>query len=83
VLRSLSTANAELEEPVELDALDAPVVERPAALVALAPVALAPDPVEALLELEDLVVPPPDTTSPTWPESETIVPFSGAYRFVS
>jgi hypothetical protein len=79
VLRSLRIANAELEEldaAEELAALVAPVAARP-----LAPVALAPDPVEELL-LEALVVPLPDTTSPTWPVSETIVPLSGAYRLV-
>ena len=54
-----------------------PVAPLPAAPVALvAPVAL--DPVEALLELDPFVVPLPETTSPTCPESETIVPVSGA-----
>jgi hypothetical protein len=57
----------------ELEALDVPVLERP-----LAPVTLEPDPLDELLELEALVVPLPETTSPTWPESETIVPVSGA-----
>jgi hypothetical protein len=64
----------ELLEAVELDA---PVAERPVE-AAPAPVALDPDPLEALLELEALVVPLPETTSPTWPESWTIVPLSGA-----
>lgn len=84
VLRSLRTANAELEEldaAEELDELEAPVALRPLAPVAPAP--LAPDPLEELLELEALVVPLPDTTSPTCPDSETIVPLSGAYRLVS
>jgi hypothetical protein len=44
----------------------------------VAPVALDPDPLDELLELDAFVVPLPDTTSPTWPESETIVPLSGA-----
>ena len=48
-----------------------------------APVALELEPLDELAELEDLVVPLPDTISPTWPESETIVPFSGAYSLVS
>ena len=33
--------------------------------------------------LEAFVVPLPETISPTWPESETIVPSSGAYSLVS
>ena len=48
----------------------------------------APPPEEPLLPellvLDDaLVVPVPDTVSPTSPDSETIVPSSGAYSFVS
>jgi hypothetical protein len=80
-LRSLSTANEELEEesPEAVLLFDAPVVERPVAPVA--PVPVAPD---ELLALDDaLVVPLPETTSPTWPASETIVPLSGAYSLVS
>jgi hypothetical protein len=78
-LRSLRIAKAELEELVLLEvlaALDAPVAERPVAPASLAPDPLAPDPLEELLEA--LLVPLPETTSPTWPESETIVPLSGA-----
>ena len=41
-----------------------------------------PDELEELL-LEALVVPLADTTSPTCPESETIVPLCGAYSLVS
>jgi hypothetical protein len=59
-----------------LDALEVPVAERP--LAPVAPAALESDPLEELLELDALVVPLPETTSPTWPESETIVPVSGA-----
>ena len=70
-----------MEELLELDALEVPVAERPAAEAPVAPVPLDPDPLEELA-LEALVVPLADTTSPTWPESETIVPLSGAYRFV-
>jgi hypothetical protein len=81
-LRSLRTANEELEESPELlEALE-PVAERPVAAPA-APVELAADPLEELPVLEALVVPLPDTTSPSWPESETIVPLSGAYSLVS
>jgi hypothetical protein len=80
-LRSLRTANEELEEPpVLLEALE-PVAERPVAEAPAAPVELAVDPLDELLDA--LVVPLPETTSPTWPESETIVPLSGAYSLVS
>jgi hypothetical protein len=82
VLRSLRTAKAELEvleEPLELleeepEAVAARVlVAAPAPAVVLEPVPLAEElPVEALL------VPPPETVSPTSPESETIVPPLGA-----
>jgi hypothetical protein len=86
VLRSLRTANAELEELDALEELEAllvaPVAERPVAPVP-APAVLAPEPPDELLELDALVVPLPETTSPTWPDSETIVPLSGAYRLVS
>jgi hypothetical protein len=78
-LRSLRTANDELVEPDELDApveLDELAAER--AAVEAPPVAAAPDPLEELLLAGALVVPLGDTTSPTWPESETIVPSSGA-----
>jgi len=61
--------------------LDAPVAERPAAPAPLAADPLDPESLEELL-LEDLLVPLPDTTSPTWPESETIVPSSGAKSLV-
>ncbi len=78
-VRSLSTANAELEE------LDEPAAEEPEELeelaparVAEAPVALDPDPLDELLALEALVVPLAETTSPTCPDSETIVPSWGA-----
>jgi hypothetical protein len=81
-LRSLSTANELLEEPdePELDEL----LEEPPAPAVLAPVA-EPLPDEELLseELDALLVPPPETVSPTSPESETIVPLSGASRRVS
>jgi hypothetical protein len=79
--RSLSTAKAELEEleepEPEEDEEEVPPVERPVA--AEEPVAELPDPeeLEELL-LEALVVPLPETTSPTCPESETIVPLCGA-----
>lgn len=47
------------------------------------PVVLAADPVDELTVLAALVVPLPGTTSPTCPESETMVPLSGAYSLVS
>ena len=85
MVRSLNTANAELEEleapdEEEPDEVDEPVAERPLLdeEAPAAPAALDPDPLEELLALEALVVPLPDTTSPVWPESETIVPSSGA-----
>jgi len=81
-LRSLRTAKEELEESPELLDVLEPVAGRPVAALA-APVELAADPLEELPVLEALVVPLPDTTSPSWPESETIVPLSGAYSFVS
>lgn len=70
--RSLNTANAEfeeLEEPEEgePDELDEPAPVRPL-LDEEAPAAAAaldPDPLEELLVLEALVVPLPDTISPT------------------
>jgi hypothetical protein len=76
--RSLSTANDdELDEPVE--ELEEPV-EAP-------PSAEAPVPVEELLlelrELDAFVVPLADAVSPTSPDKLTIVPFCGAYSFVS
>ena len=94
-LRSLRTANAvlaELDPPEEPDALeepeelDEPAPERPEEE---APV---PDPDDADPEdpdpleepaLEALVVPCAETSSPTSPVSETIVPVLGAYSFVS
>jgi hypothetical protein len=78
-LRSLRTAKAELvlePEPVEeeLEAVAARVlVAAPAPAVVLEPV-----PVEEELPVEALLVPPPETVSPTSPESETIVPLLGA-----
>ncbi len=60
----------------ELEELAAPVAERPEPEPPVAPVALDPDPVALLLDA--LVVPLPETTSPTWPERDTIVPSSGA-----
>jgi hypothetical protein len=76
-LRSLSTAKEELELPVELEAEDeaAPVEERPAPD---APV--APEPVELaeLVVLDALLVPVPETDSPTSPLSVTSVPLIGA-----
>ena len=77
-LRSLSTANdelAELEDPVDPVELLDPVADR-LAEAPVAPVAL--DPLDELLALDALVVPLAETTSPTWPESETMVPLSGA-----
>ncbi len=77
-LRSLRIANAELdelEESVDADVeLDAAPAER---ALAAEPVAPAPDSPE-LAVLAAFVVPLPETTSPTWPESETIVPLCGA-----
>ena len=68
-LRSLSTANEELEEPEEelddLEALDEPVVAPPAAEAPPVADAPVPDPLVEELLLEALVVPPPDTVSPT------------------
>ena len=84
-LRSERTANAD-ELELEEDAVDE-LVELPRVLEApappAAPVVLAADPPEELLAVEALVVPPPDTVSPTCPDSETIVPSSGATSFVS
>jgi hypothetical protein len=79
-LRSLSTANAELEEDPEEpeESLEAPPAVRPTAEAPVAPVAPLSEPLDELLELDPFVVPLPETTSPTCPESETIVPFSGA-----
>ena len=51
---------------------------RPAAEAPVAPVAPLSEPLDELVELDPFVVPLPETTSPTCPESETIVPFSGA-----
>jgi hypothetical protein len=65
-LRSLRTANEELDELAEEDELAAeepPVAERPVA-AAPVPVELEPDPLAELL-LDPLVVPLPETTSPT------------------
>jgi hypothetical protein len=80
--RSLSTAKAELEvleEPEPEDEEEDAALPAERAVVAEPPAVELPDP-EELEELlfEALVVPLPDTTSPTCPESETIVPLSGA-----
>jgi hypothetical protein len=68
-LRSERTANAELEEPEEDEepvVLAEPVAERaPPVEAPAAPALLDPDPAEELLVLEALVVPLPDTVSPT------------------
>jgi hypothetical protein len=87
--RSLSTANAEPEDPEPEDpepdgldespfALEAAVLER----LEEAPVALALEPEDpeplAELVLEALLVPCALTLSPTSPASETIVPVLGA-----
>jgi hypothetical protein len=80
-LRSLRTANPELEE-LEL-------LELPVALEELPPVAVLPEdvPVAAPLEavppeedelVEALLVPAPETVSPTSPLRDTIVPLCGA-----
>jgi hypothetical protein len=77
-LRSLRTAKEELDEALEaVLVLDVPVVDR-AAVAPVAAAALDPESPEELLELDAFVVPLPETTSPTCPESETIVPLSGA-----
>jgi hypothetical protein len=81
--RSLSTAKDELEELEEFEALeelDAPVAADRPEEEALPPDAEVPDPddPDELLLLDALVVPLADTTSPTCPESETIVPSPGA-----
>ena len=76
-LRSLRTANEELDDPLD----PAEVVLEPVEPVAeRAPVAAAALELESLDELllDAFVVPLPVTTSPTCPESETIVPLSGA-----
>lgn len=80
-LRSLSTAKAELEDPVDPVAalvLAVPAAERPVEAAPLAADALDPEPVAELPELDALVVPLPETTSPTCPDRETIVPLCGA-----
>jgi hypothetical protein len=87
-LRSLRIAKVELEEPEEslADVLEEPApvaAERPVEAAALEPAAPEVVLLEEPLELEVLVVPPPETTSPTWPESDTMVPLSGAYSLVS
>ncbi len=84
-LRSLSTANEELDEPVEpeedeADELAPPVAADPRPLAPVVP-SLLPD--EACDALDARLVPPPETVSPTSPESETIVPLSGARSRVS
>ena len=42
------------------------------------PAELPPAVLEELADVEALLVPPPETLSPTSPESETIVPSCGA-----
>jgi hypothetical protein len=81
--RSLKTAKALLEEPEDEEELEEPVVPVELAPVAERPEPLAadvpdPDEPEEELLLEALVVPLAETTSPTWPESVTIVPSCGA-----
>ena len=79
-LRSLSTAKDELVEPLEPEfELDELPVEPPPAPSPAASVAelLDEEPSELL---DALLVPPPETVSPTSPESETIVPSCGAIR---
>jgi hypothetical protein len=79
VFRSLSTANAELEE--EPDALAEELVVLDERLPDVPPAA-PPEPAAAVVDelavVEALVVPEPDTPSPTSPVRETIVPLSGA-----
>jgi hypothetical protein len=67
----------ESEDPVEAAAPAEPVAVRPVDAAPLEAEVPDPDELDELL-LEDLVVPLADTTSPTCPESETIVPSSGA-----
>ena len=83
----LSTANDDELEDVEEeldDELDEPLPVAPP----VGDLPPAPPPAEPLLPellvLDDaLVVPVPDTVSPTSPDRETIDPSSGAYSFVS
>jgi hypothetical protein len=80
-LRSARTAKEELEDPVdpvEPVEEELEVLERPVA--AVGDVAEL-EPVDELLDVER-VVPVADTSSPTWPESEAIVPVAGAYSLV-
>jgi hypothetical protein len=75
----LRTAKADVEDEelravAALDELDVrPVVEAPPV-----PAELAGAVLEAPAEVEALLVPAPETLSPTSPESETIVPLVGA-----
>ncbi|MHB8532362.1 MAG: hypothetical protein ACYDC2_06550, partial [Solirubrobacteraceae bacterium] len=88
--RSLRTANDLLVEPLFEDAPleDAPLEDAPLEDVPLAPA--PPAPLAPPLELVELlaaallalVVPVALTDSPTWPDSDTIVPLFGAYSFV-
>jgi hypothetical protein len=83
-LRSLSTANAELDELDEAAPEDAFALVPPVApLPPPASAADAPPPEDPSAELEALLVPPPEAVSPTSPDNETIVPLSGARRRVS
>jgi hypothetical protein len=64
------------EEPVVALPLERGLEEVPPAP------AVVLDPDSPDVAVEALVVPVPETVSPTWPESETIVPLSGAKSFV-
>jgi hypothetical protein len=74
-LRSARTAKEELEEPVDpVEPVEAEVLERP---VAAAPDVDELEPVDELPDVER-VVPVADTSSPTCPESDAMVPVAGA-----
>jgi hypothetical protein len=78
--RSLSTAKELEDEPLEELVVEdvVPVEEAPASPLAEDPLLLEED-----SEEDGLLLPPPDTVSPTSPESVTIVPLLGAYSLVS
>jgi len=84
-LTTWMSGDEELDELEELEeAVDEPPPVEPPVGDLLPPLPLDVLPLDELLVLDDaLVVPVPDTVSPTSPESETIVPSSGAYSFVS
>ncbi|HTA35733.1 MAG TPA: hypothetical protein VK761_03370, partial [Solirubrobacteraceae bacterium] len=69
----------ELDEPEPDELLDAPTPPAEAAPLDEP----LPDDEELSDDVEALLVPPPETVSPTSPESETIVPLCGAIRRVS